>query len=110
MSNRRDFLQKSLAATGVLAALDGFSFSRRPKVENAREGLSAKPSQGIRFSVIGLNHGHIYGQTDAMIRGGGELVAFYAKEPDLCDAFAKRYPNAKKHPPKKPCWRIIPFS
>ncbi len=96
MSNRRHFLQKSLAATGAMAALKGFGFSNRPKIDQAREGLSAKPSQGIRFSVIGLNHGHIYGQTDAMIRGGGELVAFYAKEPDLCDAFAKRYPNAKK--------------
>jgi predicted dehydrogenase len=49
----------------------------------------------IRFSVIGLNHGHINSQTRAVQRGGGELVAFYAKEPDLAAAFAKAFPNAK---------------
>ena len=30
-----------------------------------------------------------------MLRGGGELVSFYAKEPDLAAEFAKRYPQAK---------------
>jgi predicted dehydrogenase len=49
----------------------------------------------IKFSVIGLNHGHINGQTRAMLRGGGELVSFFAKEPDLADAFAKNFPQAK---------------
>ena len=29
------------------------------------------------------------------MRGGGELVSFYAKEPDLAAAFAKRFPSAK---------------
>jgi predicted dehydrogenase len=50
----------------------------------------------IRFSVIGINHDHIHGQVAATIRGGGEFVAFYAKEPDLAAAFAKRYPNVKQ--------------
>ncbi|MGH9832461.1 MAG: Gfo/Idh/MocA family protein [Blastocatellia bacterium] len=49
----------------------------------------------IRFSVIGLNHGHIFGQTRAVLRGGGELVSFYAKEPDLAEAFSKQFPQAK---------------
>ncbi len=49
----------------------------------------------IRFSVIGLNHGHITGQTRAVIRGGGELVAVYAKEPDLLAGFLKTFPQAK---------------
>ena len=49
----------------------------------------------IKFSVIGLNHGHIYGQTRAVIGGGGELVSFYAKEPDLAAAFTKEFPQAK---------------
>lgn len=49
----------------------------------------------IRFSVIGLNHGHINGQTEAVLRGGGELVSFFAKEADLAADFAKRYPQAK---------------
>jgi predicted dehydrogenase len=49
----------------------------------------------IKFSAIGLNHGHIYGQVESVIRGGGQLVSFYAKEPDLIAAFSKRYPEAK---------------
>ena len=49
----------------------------------------------IRFSVININHNHIYGMTDAVTRGGGQLVSFYAKEPDLVAAFAKHYPQAK---------------
>jgi hypothetical protein len=49
----------------------------------------------IKFGVIGLNHGHIYGQTRAVIRGGGELVSFYAKEPELVAAFQKEFPQAR---------------
>jgi predicted dehydrogenase len=49
----------------------------------------------IRFSVIGLNHGHINGQTRAVLKGGGELVSFYAKETDLAAAFSKAFPQAK---------------
>jgi predicted dehydrogenase len=30
-----------------------------------------------------------------VVRGGGELVSFYAPEPDLAAAFARRYPKAK---------------
>lgn len=49
----------------------------------------------IKFSVININHGHIYGMVDAVTRGGGQLVSFYAKEPELVADFAKKYPNAK---------------
>ncbi|HYH55736.1 MAG TPA: Gfo/Idh/MocA family oxidoreductase, partial [Anseongella sp.] len=56
--------------------------------------FSAAPR--IRFSVIGMNHGHIYSQVEAVIRGGGQLVSCYAKEPELLNAFSKRYPGARK--------------
>ena len=49
----------------------------------------------IRFAVIGLNHGHINGQTEAVLRGGGQLTSVYAREPDLLAAFVKRFPQAK---------------
>ena len=49
----------------------------------------------VRFSVIGLNHSHINGMTNAVIRGGGELVAVYAKEPELAAAYTKLFPQAK---------------
>ncbi len=57
--------------------------------------MSIQTKPRIRFSVIGLNHGHINGQTEAVLRGGGELVSFFAKEADLAAAFSKRFPQAK---------------
>ena len=55
----------------------------------------------LRFSVIGINHDHIHSQVGATIRGGGQFVSFYAKEPDLAAAFAKRYPDVKQARSKK---------
>lgn len=49
----------------------------------------------IRFGVIGVNHPHINSMTAAVIRGGGELVAVYAKEPELAAAYVKQFPQAK---------------
>lgn len=49
----------------------------------------------IRFSVIGINHGHIYGQVDLLLRAGAELVAVFAVEPDLLAAFRQKYPQAR---------------
>jgi predicted dehydrogenase len=57
--------------------------------------MKSQDKPRIKFSVIGLNHGHIYGQTRAVIEGGGELVSFYAKEPNLVAAFSKEFPQAK---------------
>ena len=50
----------------------------------------------IRFSAIGLDHGHINGQVRAVQRGGGELISFYAKEPELADAFIKAFPGVQR--------------
>ena len=55
-----------------------------------------RPTPRIKFGVIGMNHSHIYGQVEAVARGGGELVAAYAKEPDLAAAFLKRYPQVRQ--------------
>ena len=82
MNNRRTFLKQT---TG-LAAL-----SALPSSLHAQPNVAAR----IRFAAVGLNHGHIYGQVEAVVRGGGELASFYAKEPDLAAAFTKRYPQAK---------------
>ncbi|HEY0603248.1 MAG TPA: Gfo/Idh/MocA family oxidoreductase [Herpetosiphonaceae bacterium] len=49
----------------------------------------------IRFSVIGINHGHIYGQVDLLLRVGAELVAVFAVEPDLLAGFTQKYPQAR---------------
>ncbi len=49
----------------------------------------------VRFSVIGLNHGHIYSQVNLLLSAGGELVSFYATEPNLITLFREKYPQAK---------------
>ena len=48
----------------------------------------------IRFGVVGMNHGHIFGMVDTVMRAGGELVSFHAKEPDLVADFARKHPSA----------------
>ncbi|WP_421759088.1 Gfo/Idh/MocA family protein [Devosia sp.] len=50
----------------------------------------------IKFAAIGLNHSHIYGQVNCLLREGAELVSFYAPEDDLAAGFATKYPQAKR--------------
>jgi len=53
-----------------------------------------KPAPRIKFGVIGMNHAHINSQVETVLRGGGELVSAYAREPELAAAFLKRFPQA----------------
>ncbi len=55
--------------------------------------MSTEPR--IRFSAINLNHGHIYGMTDALLNAGAELVNYFAKEPDLVAEYGSKYPQAE---------------
>jgi predicted dehydrogenase len=50
----------------------------------------------IRFGVIGINHGHIYGQTNLLLKAGAELASFFAKESDLSAQFSDVYPQARQ--------------
>jgi len=61
-----------------------------------RSGRAQKTAPKIKIGVIGINHSHIYSQVEAVQRGGGELVSFYAKEDDLAAAFSKRFPQAAR--------------
>jgi predicted dehydrogenase len=92
-AGRRDFLKSSV----ITAAGAAWTTSRARAASAAPQGASPEPPKAprLRFGVIGLNHGHINGQTEAVRRGGGELASFFAKEADLAAAFAKRYPQAK---------------
>jgi predicted dehydrogenase len=86
---RRQFLSGMAGSAAVASAL--------PRKAGASAFQAPRPHQArIKFAVIGINHSHINGQVDAVQRGGGELVAVYAKEPDLADAFLKRFPAAKR--------------
>jgi predicted dehydrogenase len=107
---RREFLKSSITtaagvacASGPLPAMgwvSGRHAGAAPQAASAATGQAASPAAAprparIRFAAIGLNHGHINGQVESVKRGGGELVSFYAKEPDLAAAFAQRFPEAK---------------
>lgn len=49
------------------------------------------PTHHVRFSVIGLDHAHIYGMTRAVLRGGGALVSFFAQDPAQIAAYRKEF-------------------
>src|ERR1700737_5021129 len=97
--DRRKFI-KAIAGSAAISALPQSAFSlngsstvNHEKIESQAEATVKSPAR-IKFAVIGINHGHIYGQVGAVLHGGGELVSFYAKEPDLAGAFTKRFPQA----------------
>lgn len=50
----------------------------------------------LRFAAIGLNHDHIYGQVNVMLKAGAELVAFHAVEDNLAAAFKEKFPQADR--------------
>jgi predicted dehydrogenase len=104
ISKRRNFLKQSVAsAAGIAAAaiLPADLFGRNINNDLNFEEVILKPEyrpvpkESIRFSVIGINHAHITGMVNALIKGGGQLVAVYAKEPDLLKNFTRTYSNVK---------------
>lgn len=97
-ADRRRFIKGSLtvAAGAVFSSLpEGRSHAHDATAHVQEKPAEASKEPRLRFSVVGINHSHIHGQIGAVERGGGRLVSFYAKEPDLAADFAKRYPQAK---------------
>lgn len=41
----------------------------------------------VRFATIGINHNHIFGQTNCLLNAGAELVGFHAIEDDLASEY-----------------------
>ena len=60
----------------------------------------------LRFAAIGLNHGHIYMQTDILLDAGAQLVSYFAIEPELAAAYGRQYPQAASPAPPRRSWRI----
>jgi len=56
---------------------------------------AAGTDRPIRFGAIGLNHFHIYGQTQMLLDAGAELVSFFAEEPELAAPYGREYPQAR---------------
>jgi predicted dehydrogenase len=104
-TDRRKFIKATIGGAAGWAAIStlprkalglnvGRSGDSPVEIQGRTEEMS-KTVAKIKFAVIGINHDHIYGQVQALLRGGGELVSFYAKEPELAAAFTKRFPQAK---------------
>ena len=83
---RREFVRGIAGSAAAIAALPAAGYGTPVPRQTAPK---------IKFGVVGINHGHIYGQVTAVQRGGGELVSMYAKEPELVAEFVKRHPNVK---------------
>lgn len=97
-TSRRDLIGLALA-TG-LSGLAGEALAQSAARGDApTEAAPARPAPEAKyrlpFGVIGLDHSHIYAITDAMIRGGGVLTAFYAADPKQVAAFQRRYPGVR---------------
>jgi predicted dehydrogenase len=99
MSNtdRRTFLQ-SAGLAGAFSAMSSTAFAQGATGSAVHEkAKSAAPAakHSIRFSVIGLDHGHIYSMTEAVQRGGGKLVAVYGTEPKQIADFRAKFGDVK---------------
>ena len=101
--NRRKFIRSATAATSAAGLLSVFPKELLGNNNADKKNTDKIPAvveknwePKIKFSVIGINHGHIYGQADAVVRGGGELISFHAKEDELATDFSKKYPQAKR--------------
>ena len=97
-TDRRAFLQ-SAGAAGMLSAVSPAALSQATSgavsTEKAQSVTPATAKDSIRFSVIGLDHSHIYSMTAAVQRGGGKLVAVYGPDPKQIAAFRERFGDVK---------------
>src|SRR5579862_4666752 len=50
----------------------------------------------VRFSVIGIDHGHIYGQVRHVLEAGGELVSFHAVDDSLALPFQASFGGVRR--------------
>src|SRR2546423_974560 len=103
--NRRKFIKEAASTAAGIIVLSSFpketlaipgQLAGGPVATSEGKSATFTKAPRIKFSIIGINHAHINGQVEAVTRGGGQFVSFYAKEPDLAAAFSKRFPQAKQ--------------
>jgi predicted dehydrogenase len=108
--DRREFFKATLGTTAAMAAFPAGLAAASPRTvtvpivadpqtaargDAGQAGVQQSKDPILRFAVIGINHGHVNSQTNAILRARGELVWLYAKEPDLVEAFRKQFPQVK---------------
>ncbi len=99
-----DMIDRRLLLTGAGLIGAGIAGAARAQSTGQGNGVSAEAAPNapdpsakhrLRFAVIGLDHAHIYAITDALIRGGGTLVAVHAGDPKQLVPFRARYGEVK---------------
>ena len=68
---------------------DGMNYAPKGKPQPVVE-----PGEFV-FSAAHLDHGHIYGMTNALLEAGGTLKYVYDPDPKKVEAFVKAYPQVK---------------
>ena len=53
-----------------------------------------KPGE-FTIAAIGLDHGHVYGQTNGLLEAGANIKWVYDPDPKKAEAFAAKYPQVK---------------
>ena len=97
--SRRSFLRWTGPAglmMGIpMAGMEFSAAAQTPQQVAVPDSPEIKPQYSIQFAVIGLDHNHINGITDAVRRGGGQLVSVYSNLPKELADFQKRYPEVR---------------
>lgn len=76
-ANRRKFIKDSVSTAAGIVMLSGLSTESLGTTKQLPQSpaMMSEPiilksiEPRMRFSAIGLNHGHIYGQVEAIVRG-----------------------------------------
>jgi len=76
----------------LLGGAAAFGLAAAARAQAGRVEQWEKPR--LKFAAIGLNHGHIVGMCNALLRGGGALAKFHAVEDDLAAEFQRQFPQA----------------
>ncbi|MDR2542359.1 MAG: Gfo/Idh/MocA family oxidoreductase [Treponema sp.] len=76
---------------GSVQKIDGMNYA--PESEGVKH-VAVKNSE-FRFSAVGLDHGHIYGQTNGLLEAGGALVSVYDTDNEKVKKYIEKYPGVK---------------
>jgi predicted dehydrogenase len=71
---------------------DGMNYA---PVSIGKKILGVKDGEEFYFSVIGLDHGHIFGMTNGLLEAGAKLFKVYDSDRKKAEYFISRYPQAK---------------
>lgn len=53
--------------------------------------------KSLKFAVLGIDHRHVYGQSENMQKVGAEMVGWWTQgDPGTLDGFVKRFPDAPR--------------